>query len=235
MPFDSAECSGPAAVVVFARAPVRGRAKTRLIPLLGAAGAAQLQCAFLSDALCKTSGFARSTLYLALSGPSSGIPHSLNGSFKLLRQRGANLGERLGNIFGTLLRRYRRVVLIGTDAPELRRPVLSVALEELRWCDAVLGPSPDGGFYLIALRRDVRGALSDIFGDVRWSSRWALRDTLRRIEQAGGSYSLVESCEDVDRPADLRRLAGRMLSNRTLRRRAPNTWRFIESRRLDKP
>lgn len=222
-------------MVVFSRAPVRGQAKTRLIPLLGAAGAAQLQGAFLADALCKTSGLAGSALYLALSGPSSGIPHSLNGSFKLLRQRGADLGERLGNIFDALLKRHRRVVLIGTDAPESRRAALSTALEELRWCDAVLGPSPDGGFYLIALRRDMRGALRGVFGNVRWSSRWALRDTLRGIERLGRSYSLIEPCEDVDRPADFGRLVGSMLSNRALRRRAPSTWRFIESRRLDKP
>lgn len=104
---------------------------------------------------------------------------------------------------------------------------LRAALGELRVVDAVVGPCPDGGYYLIGVRRFAR----DLLQGVRWGSRFALRDTLRNFVRQGFSCSLLEPLEDVDRPADFRRLADLLLRQASLRRRCPAVWRFIRENR----
>lgn len=150
--------------------------------------------------------------------------------FKVVRQRGVGLGERLESAFWLLLQRHSSVVVIGTDSPELRPGAILQALEELRWCEAVLGPCPDGGYYLLGLRRGLhKDALTDLFRGIRWDSRWALMDTLKNMMRLRLSCSVIESCADVDRPHDVERLFRRMSGNSWLRRRAPETWRFLST------
>ncbi|MGH9470231.1 MAG: TIGR04282 family arsenosugar biosynthesis glycosyltransferase [Terriglobia bacterium] len=213
---------------MFARTPVPGRAKTRLIPALGPESAARLQQALLCDAAGKARAMQpRVTAYLALAGRPFGLPDHIN-SLPTILQRGADLGGRLQHVFSALFRRHPRVVAIGTDSPELSPALLRQALGELDWCEAVVGPCPDGGYYLVGLRRGVsRVSRRQVFGRVRWGTRWALGDTLRGIVESGLSCSLLEPCADIDRPRDLRRLAAAMLSDPAYRRRAPHTWRFI--------
>jgi len=216
------------AVGVFARAPVAGRAKTRLIPPLGADGAAELQAALILDTTQKVSKLAGAVecWFFCAGGTYPDFPgHS---EWTLAEQRGRELGARLDHAFQTLLRLHEGAVIIGTDSPLLAPRALRQALTELRVCEAVLGPCPDGGFYLIGLRRTVPG----IFRGVRWGTRFAFRDMRRNLTGAGLACSILEPVPDLDRPADLLMVARRLSNEPAKRRRAPALWQFVKTRRL---
>jgi hypothetical protein len=231
-------------VAIFARAPVAGHAKTRLIPRLGSQGAARFQAALISDTLRKVARLRRWVqpyLFLAASPITLGrsqaeaILHEQplavagNSEFSVIRQQGKDLGERLENAFRRLLRLHPSCVVIGTDSPLLPARILRQALRELRACESVLGPCPDGGYYLIALRRPVDpGRLQSIFRRVRWSTAFAFSDTLRNLLQQGLSCSVLEACADVDLPRDLQRLKDDLFRNGKARRLAPATWNFLK-------
>jgi glycosyltransferase A (GT-A) superfamily protein (DUF2064 family) len=163
------------AVAVFARAPEPGKVKTRLIPLLGSRGAAEFHSALIRDTLDKVCGESAAS-YLFLAGrwphgygareaPNTPDQKTAFGAdslrtvagrcpeIALFQQRGADLGKRLGAAFTRLLRDHPAAVVVGTDSPLMPRRLLREALRELCVCEAVLGPCPDGGYYLIAMRR----------------------------------------------------------------------------------
>lgn len=210
------------AVAIFARAPSPGRAKTRLIPLLGARGAADFQAALFADIVRKVSALTEVSRYIFISGRDLPI-NSAPANYTLMRQRGRDLGERLGRAFRELLQPHHAAIVIGTDSPQLPSRILPQALSELRFCDAVLGPCPDGGYYLIGLRRMSRG----LFRGVRWGTPHAFRDSLGNILRLGFSCSILEPVADIDRPVDFRRLESEMASNPAARRSAPAVWSFI--------
>jgi uncharacterized protein len=216
-------------VAIFARAPEPGKAKTRLWPLLGREGAAAFQAALISDAMRKVAslrGIAR-YLFILANGPLGftfgGQGQARNQGYTLVGQQGTDLGERLQRAFLRMLGRHPSALVIGTDSPQLTPRGLRRALDELRWCDAVLGPCPDGGYYLIGLRRFERGLLRA----VRWGTSFAFQDTLHNLVQCCFSCSVLEPLLDIDRPADFRRLSKTLSLRPQLRRLAPATWSFM--------
>ena len=218
------------AVAVFARAATPGEAKTRLIPLLGAPGAAEFHATLVSDTVQKVNRIAKHAVrYFFLAGRL--FPPALAG-YNRQRQRGKDLGARLERAFQFLFRRHAAAVIIGTDSPQLQPKLLVRALRELRFCDAVLGPCPDGGYYLIGLRAQSKRRLRGIFRDIRWGSSFAFRDTLRSLLGRGSICSILDPCADVDRPADFRRLRRSLERNRAARSGAPAVWRFMQQPRL---
>ena len=215
------------AAAIFARAPVPSQAKTRLAPLLGSEGAARLQAALLCDAVRKVAMLRGVARYLFFAGraPSTWTNCGRRpvASYMLMPQQGADLGERLAGAFRQMLGRHPSALVVGTDSPTLSAHRMRQALHELSCCDAVLGPCPDGGYYLIGLRR----FSSEIFCGVRWGTRFAFRDTLRNLIGRHFSCSVLEPLPDVDRPADLLRLAKSLSHRPELRRLAPATWSFV--------
>ena len=215
-------------MAIFARAPVPGQAKTRLAPLLGSEGAAHLQAALISDGVRKLALLRGVAPYLFFAGHTplawmkcGAKPQTV--SYALVPQRGADLGERLERAFRRLLAYHPCALVMGTDSPTLGADRLRQALRELDCCEAVLGPCPDGGYYLIGLRRFSRA----LFHGVRWGTRFAFRDTLRNLIERHFSCSVLEPLPDVDRPADLLRLAKSLSHRLELRRLAPATWSFV--------
>lgn len=226
------------AIAVFAKMPVPGRAKTRLAPVLGRRGAAELQAALTSDTLRKLVRLAsRASLFLLTTGSSQcGGPSAAPGCdaevalFRNKIQRGKDLGERLAHAFRSLLRDYQRVVIIGTDSPALSAPVLLQALRALTRADAVLGPCPDGGYYLVGLRRRKEHRLApDLFRGVHWGTSSAFEDTLRSFTGAGLACEHLDLLHDVDTPQDLERLRSQLAASAGMRRRAPATWKFLSA------
>jgi len=200
-------------VIVFARAPVAGRVKTRLAPRLGAAGAARLHMRLVEKAVL--------TAREARCGPVElhvTAPHRLFASLgvEMRRQRGRNLGERMHRALQDALRRFRRAVLIGTDCPVLTPADLRDAVRKLEGgADIVLAPAEDGGYALIGARRiSLR-----LFTAVAWGSAEVLGKTLRNAKEGRMRYRLLRTVWDVDRPEDLARLRSQPLSS-AFRRRA---------------
>jgi len=173
---------------VFARAPRAGAVKTRLIPLLGAQGAARLHARLLRRAL-RTARAARLG------------PVELWTAER--RQRGVDLGERMMHAFAHSLRGAARVILIGSDCPVLRPRDLRQAA---RWlaggADAVFAPAEDGGYALIALRR----VSPRLFQGMRWGGAQVMAQTRARLAALGWRWRELPEVWDVDRPQDYRRL-----------------------------
>ncbi|MGH8745981.1 MAG: TIGR04282 family arsenosugar biosynthesis glycosyltransferase [Burkholderiales bacterium] len=195
-----------AMVIVFARAPQPGRVKTRLIPCLGAWGAARLHRHLV-----------RRTLRVALAarcGPVElhGAPRARHAFFlqcasnrtiTLRGQRGCGLGERMFNAIADGLRRQRAVILVGTDCPALRVSDLSRAACALAGgCDAVVAPAEDGGYPLIGLRR-----LSPrLFERIAWGGPDVFARTAEELDRLGWRWRRLRELWDLDRPEDLARL-----------------------------
>ena len=182
-------------IIVFAKAPVPGLAKTRLIPRLGAWGAARLQ-ARLTAAAVRTAHDARC-------GPVELHVTARHASFKgdVHLQRGTDLGERMRRAFSAALRRHRPVILIGADCPALRTADLRRAHRLLRGaCDVVLAPAEDGGYALIGLKR----VLPRAFEGIPWGEAGVYAATTARL--AGHRWRALRTVWDVDRPEDLDRL-----------------------------
>ncbi len=179
--------------------------KTRLVPRLGADGAARLHARLI-----------RHAVHLALKarcGPvelHATAPHLFFRTLgiKVRLQRGRDLGERMHYALREALRRYRQAIIVGADAPALTPADLRRAQRLLRGADVVLAPAEDGGYALIGASR----ASPRIFDDVEWGSARVLAQTLRNVSRAGLSYRLLRTVWDVDRPEDLERLRSRPLS-----------------------
>ena len=175
------------AVLVFSRAPVPGRVKTRLVPHLGAWRAARLHRRLTRHAL----GTARA----AACGPID--------LYDTSRQRGSDLGERMHHALARALRRHRAAIIIGADCPALRPRDLRRAA---RWlaggCDVVIAPAEDGGYALIGAKR----VSPLLFSGIAWGGPDVYESTMRKLVSLSYRWRALERVWDVDRPEDLERL-----------------------------
>lgn len=204
-PVDSPEAGRPAAVVM-ARVPAAGRVKTRLAETLGARRAAALAWSFLRDtlALVREAGL---TVYLAYT-PAAGaakLARGLGGDLPAaFPQRGADLGGRMRDATHRLFSRgHAPVLVLGTDSPHLPAERLREAVDALQAADVCLGPSLDGGYYLLGSRQPC----PELFRHVAWGTPLVLRQTLARAREAGLEACLLPPGFDVDTAGDLCRLA----------------------------
>ena len=196
-------------LAVFARWPAAGRVKTRLSPALPSELARDLYEAMLRDILetGRASGIERRYLYWA--DPPKDRPWldlARAAGFQESLQRGADLGLRLEAAFDELLAGADdHAVVVGADAPELQAPVVRSAFSSLFRHDLVLGPTRDGGYYLVGLRRRA----PEIFRDVPWGTGKTLARTLENAKALGLTVARLEALDDVDTPEDLVRLLAR--------------------------
>jgi hypothetical protein len=187
------------AIVLFAKAPIPGRVKTRLVPFLDAANAAALHSAFVRDALESLDRLSG----VADIGLATDVETDAWRDFPVARsvQRWGDLGDRLFHALSLALGAGRpRAMVVGSDSPGLPAGHLAGLLRSD--ADAALGPTEDGGFYAIACRSVAPGMLDG----VRWSSPNALEDTQRSIRARGMTVELGQPWFDIDEPADLWRL-----------------------------
>lgn len=194
------------AILVFARAPVAGATKTRLIPLLGAEGAAALHRRLLLHTLAAAATAAPGKLDLWCS-PDDGHPFlqaaaSRHGA-RLQVQQGADLGARMAHAFAQALRQSRQVIIIGTDCPALTAAQLQAAAGALRGGqDAVFAPAEDGGYALIGLAREA----PQLFAGIPWGGPGVMAATRGQLRGSGLRWQELATLWDVDRPDDYRRL-----------------------------
>lgn len=189
------------ALAVMARYPVVGEVKTRLARHIGAERACALYRAFLQDIEARFAG-QRRTLVWAFYPPEKDFAALLTSGTRSLPQEGRDLGERLHNCFRRLCGDgFERVLIIGGDAPHVRDEWLDEAEASLDTADVVLGPSADGGYYLIAMCRP-----HDVFSGIRMSTPRVLAETRHKAETAGLRVHLLPVSFDIDEAGDLLRL-----------------------------
>ncbi len=192
-------------IAVFAKAPVAGEVKTRLAPLLGAAGAAELHASLVRHTLATALGSAVGPVELWCA-PDESHPFfarcAHDFGVALHAQRGADLGERMGEAFGASLAQAVPLVLIGSDCAALEAAHLREAARALRSHDAVVAPAQDGGYVLIGLSRPA----PTIFGGIEWGASTVMERTRANLARAGARWHELETLWDVDRPEDYARL-----------------------------
>ena len=193
----------PEAIALFARAPIPGRAKTRLCPPLSAAESAELQQAFVEDMWRRLQGVPGAALFLY--SDVAWQPYTeLAGPARTALQQGADLGARMLHCFEELNRGgYERALIVGSDSPTVPAKYLRQGLDALAHTDAVLGPVEDGGYYAVGCRRP----RSQMFEGVTWSVPTTLEEPERAFQRAGLSLQELPTWYDVDTVDDLRRLA----------------------------
>jgi rSAM/selenodomain-associated transferase 1 len=191
----------PVAVAILAKAPIPGFAKTRLIPAIGAEGAAMFQKALIDRAV--------ETACAAATGPVTlwAAPDATHAAFAALRARGVGLMQQVNGDLGArmlaaLAAPGGPALVIGTDCPALSAGDLRAAADVLHGADAVVFPAEDGGYVLIGTRRPEAA----LFADMAWSTPQVMDETRRRLRQAKLTWQEPVTLWDVDLPEDLDRL-----------------------------
>jgi len=204
----------------MARAPVAGRCKTRLIPVLGAQGAAALQAAMLQDCLASFGALPvdRRVLLAAPEDHGVAVLKTLAPQgWDVVPQLGDDLGRRMLRAFKSLGPAGDAVVVVGSDAPTVPVDPIARALPRLAGEKrALLGPSEDGGYWLIGLTT----LDPTVFREIPWSTKLVLPRTRERLREAAYAVEELPTWYDVDEPADLERLKAEL---RAHPERAPKT------------
>lgn len=191
-------------LILFARFPEPGRVKTRLIPALGAEGAAALHRRLVLRTLRTALAAGRAAeaeLEIRFTGgDENAMRHWLGDEVICRAQNDGDLGRRMAEAFADSFQEgARATVVIGSDCPELTADVLAAAFDRLARSSVVFGPARDGGYYLIGLTQPV----PQLFRDVHWSTETVLMESILISRQAGSEPALLARLNDLDVPGDL--------------------------------
>ena len=239
---DASRLTPPAALVIFAKAPIPGEVKTRLCPPLTPDEAATLHGSFILDMLERTT-LAVGTLQLPFHRYLACAPSSDLVFFKIMEERqGVRLLDQTGEDLGQRMHRtsvdvfakgYKQVIIVGTDVPTLPLSVYQEALAILGRSDVALGPALDGGYYLIGLKQPAE----QLFTGVPWSTDQVLAVTQQQAKTLGLSVELTTPWRDVDTIADLQALITecrednkKPKQDRTFSMRTAGTLQLLETR-----
>lgn len=223
-----ATAAAPAAIVVMARSPLTGNPpKTRLADTVEDEGdRRRLYASFLEDTLTACRSVPSTALRVAYTpdGGPSGFGDLGVTEDELLPQRGTDLGARECHAFEDLFAAgFEKVVMVGSDLPTLPMSHVAQAIDQASPGRVVLGPSEDGGYYLIALGAPKPGdPVPDLFQNIRWSTSSALDDTYAAASRIGLQIARVPAWHDVDDSAGLETLRAELMTEEG-RRRAPRT------------
>lgn len=192
----------PVRIVIFAKAPLPGLAKTRLIPALGRQGAADLARALLDHALHEAVRSQVGAVELCVTPPATDafwqglhLPQAVH----LTDQGEGDLGMRMARAAARVMAAGESVLLTGTDCPQLGAAQLQQAATALRQAEACLIPALDGGYVLLGLTRFD----ASVFSGVAWSTPSVWDETLDRLKRLHWRVTTQPALHDIDEPADL--------------------------------
>lgn len=193
------------AVIMFMRAPLQGKVKTRLAKTLGDEKAAEFYRRCIESMVAEICGLPEEVKrYVLFDGPVHGYQTDrlIDLGFGLAMQEGGNLGQRLSSAFNMILEKIaRKVVIVASDVPDLTRGIIQGALDSLDDSDVSIGPCHDGGYYLIGMKELHR----ELFNDISWSTGQVYKQTLDAAKKKGLVISELPILVDIDTEADLRR------------------------------
>jgi uncharacterized protein len=186
----------------FSRAPLAGHVKTRMMPYLSPEQACELHCDLTRWTCRQLLDSGLGTVELAVTGDTQ---HPLFagcrdlGASRILRQKGADLGQRMYNGMRCALARHASVILVGSDCPGIDADYLERAMAALSRASVVLGPASDGGYVLIG----ARVIKPTFFQDIPWGTDQVYEQTVAVLEREGCSWESLPPLVDIDRPEDL--------------------------------
>ncbi len=195
-------------LLLFTRYPEVGKTKTRLIPKLGEEGAALLQKRLTeritnqADLLKRRSGIKTVVHY---SGGNKEQMTSWLGDMEYMKQTDGDLGEKMRTAFErTFASGTKAAILVGSDIPDITTDLLQQAFTTLLSKDVVIGPSQDGGYYLIGIGADKASQLLPLlFNNLQWSTNKLLATTITRLKKSDHTIANLITLRDIDLPTDL--------------------------------
>jgi len=199
------------ALIIFAKLPRAGDAKTRLGEVIGMQEAAEIYRHFAEHAftLGKQLLEKESKVYVFYDPAASAdeMRTWVGPLFHLIPQEGTTLGDRMHHAFEvTFAEGSERTVIIGTDVPELDLLTLEQAFNALSHQDAVIGPSSDGGYYLFGMNAPTK----ELFDGVAWSSEKVYHETIQRLRRLNLSFAQFDKLADIDTITDYKAYQDRM-------------------------
>ena len=214
-------------LIIFTRYPEPGTTKTRMIPELGAEGAADLQRRMTDHLVAKVKTLIEQRsvkVEIRFDGGSQRLMREwLGPSFTYGHQGQGHIGRRMHRaLVDGFQNGDRSIVIIGSDIPDISTTIINRAFQELEKTNLVLGPAGDGGYYLIGMHKtDQFQAYPELFGGINWGTNQVLTQTIATANQLGMGYALLDTLQDVDRPEDLQiwHRAGGSKSELTAQRR----------------
>jgi hypothetical protein len=191
-------------LIIFTRYPEPGKTKTRLIPALGAVGAANLQRQMTEHTIFQARELQKAaaiTVEVRFVGGDLQLMQDWLGDDLVYQPQGdGDLGSRMGrSLFDAFERSAKQVIIIGSDCPGVNCQILATAFEQLQVFDLVLGPAMDGGYYLIGLQRPI----PELFLNIEWGTTQVFQRTVDIAQKLKLSPIYLPLLADVDRPEDL--------------------------------
>jgi rSAM/selenodomain-associated transferase 2/rSAM/selenodomain-associated transferase 1 len=196
-------------LIIFTRYPEPGTTKSRMIPALGAAGAADLQRQMTQHLVAKVTTLIEQqplAVEIRFEGGSQALMRDwLGPSFSYRDQGRGNIGRRMERALADGFQAgYSAIVIIGSDIPDISNAIILQAFKALQKNRLVLGPADDGGYYLIGMHiADAHRALSELFEAVNWGTNSVFSQTIAAAKRLGMSYVLLDTLKDVDHPRDI--------------------------------
>jgi rSAM/selenodomain-associated transferase 2/rSAM/selenodomain-associated transferase 1 len=196
-------------LIVFTRYPEPGTTKTRLIPLLGAEGAADLQRKMTEHTLSQVKRLSTRrelSVEIRYEGGDKHLMQTWIGQdFEYCAQGSGDLGRRMKRSLEDAFRsEATTAVIIGTDIPEITNGIIQKAFDVLQQKNIALGPAKDGGYYLIGLQKSsLTKAIPDLFSGITWGAGDVLEKTIEIATHSGLSFTLLDVLQDIDYPEDL--------------------------------
>jgi uncharacterized protein len=187
-------------LIIFIKNPALGKVKTRIARTTGDEKALAIYSK-LTEITRQNAQLLRGVhlhvFYSDFIDPTDAWP---NQTFKKHVQTGEDLGERMSNAFSEILKKQEKAVIIGSDCPTLTAEILASAFKKLDNHDFVVGPSTDGGYYLLGFGR--KNINDFVFTNVDWSTETVLPTTLKRIAENGKTTYLLPELTDIDEEKD---------------------------------
>ncbi|MHA2351035.1 MAG: TIGR04282 family arsenosugar biosynthesis glycosyltransferase [Candidatus Thorarchaeota archaeon] len=192
-------------IFIVMKYPEIGKVKLRLAESIGEEAATNLYRAFIQDTLANVHNV-DIPFHIAVYPPETQeqFAHWLGPSYDFFPQEGMNLGERLHNGFAMMFKKkYQQVIALASDCPDLPGEILQMAASKLQSHDVVIGPSPDGGYYLIGFSEEQ--FIPEAFFDLPWGTEIVFQETLARIEPMTNQVYVLPEWQDIDTKTDLRK------------------------------
>ncbi|HWR28068.1 MAG TPA: TIGR04282 family arsenosugar biosynthesis glycosyltransferase [Candidatus Thermoplasmatota archaeon] len=216
-------------ILLFVKYPEKGKVKLRLSRGLNEEIVQELYRCFVQDTLTTIKKI-DAPFFICFHPPEaqSKFQSWLGSTLRFLPQQGEDLGERMKNSFTDVLTKgFQKVILMGSDSPDLPEDYIKQAFTTLQTKDAVLGPTVDGGYYLIGFKTTT--FTPNVFEEIHWSSPLVFQETMMKLKQAQRSVGLLPVWSDIDTPSDLHNLVRR---TRNTSFKSSNTMTYIHQHQI---